>query len=280
MIKCGICGKELKLFAGHLKTHNITWKDYKLNYPNAKIMSEEVIAKQSKRMMGNTWQRNVPRSQKTRLKMSLTRKGKPTAPHKLVYTEKGREIHRKLMASKKYCLGRKHTEEEINNLRIKSKEIWSREDYRNNATLCARELWKKPDYRNKVSLGLKRAWKKPEYRNKIVPKIMLANNIRPTQPEIKMLALLGDILPNEYKYTGSGDLIIDGICPDFAHCNGMNKVIEVYGDYWHRGENPQDRIDKFREFGYDCIVIWEHEIKNSPEQVKDKIKTFHEKVCV
>lgn len=34
------------------------------------------------------------------------------------------------------------------------------------------------------------------------------------------------------------------------------------GDYWHKGQNPQDRIDCFTPFGYRTLVIWESELKN------------------
>ena len=47
--------------------------------------------------------------------------------------------------------------------------------------------------------------------------------------------------------------------PDFVNRKDK-KIIEVYGDYWHRGENPQDKIDEYSRVGWDCIVIWEHEI--------------------
>jgi G:T-mismatch repair DNA endonuclease (very short patch repair protein) len=36
--------------------------------------------------------------------------------------------------------------------------------------------------------------------------------------------------------------------PDFI-CDEEKKVIEVYGDYWHRNDNPQDRINKFKKMG-------------------------------
>ena len=36
--------------------------------------------------------------------------------------------------------------------------------------------------------------------------------------------------------------------------------MEVYGDYWHKNDNPDDIIKKYNEIGWDCYVFWEHEI--------------------
>lgn len=43
--------------------------------------------------------------------------------------------------------------------------------------------------------------------------------------------------------------------PDFVNIK-KRKVIEGFGDYWHRNDNPQDKIDSFGKFGYDCLIIW------------------------
>ena len=56
--------------------------------------------------------------------------------------------------------------------------------------------------------------------------------------------------------------------------NGQKKCIELYGNYWHKNDNPQDRIDLFKQFGYDTLIIWEHELKDI-EKVKNRIMKFH-----
>jgi G:T-mismatch repair DNA endonuclease (very short patch repair protein) len=47
----------------------------------------------------------------------------------------------------------------------------------------------------------------------------------------------------------------------------------MFGTYWHRGENPQKRINSFMHFGFATVVIWEYELKNE-SSVVDKIKNF------
>lgn len=61
--------------------------------------------------------------------------------------------------------------------------------------------------------------------------------------------------------------------PDFK-VTGKNKVIEVYGDYFHKNDNPQDLIDLYKQIGIDCLIIWEGEIYKHPNQVQVKVKEF------
>lgn len=108
-----------------------------------------------------------------------------------------------------------------------------------------------------------------------VKKMAKAWNVKPNKPETFILNLLNDIYPGQWKYTGDFSFTINGKCPDFVNCNGQKKIIELFGDYWHRGENPEDRAAIFAPFGYETLVIWERELK-SPETVIIKIRNFAE----
>ena len=90
----------------------------------------------------------------------------------------------------------------------------------------------------------------------------------------------------EYKYTGDGDYIIGGMCPDFSNINGQKKVIELYGDYWHSEEvrelslkeEEQRKITKYTEHGFACLVIWERELKSkTTAELVNIIKAFNNK---
>ena len=82
-----------------------------------------------------------------------------------------------------------------------------------------------------------------------------------TKPELKMKELLRPY--PDWKYTANGKYFIKTDIkyrvPDFVNKNSK-KVIEVYGDYWHRGEDPQDKIEEYKRAGWDCVVVWEHEV--------------------
>ncbi len=68
------------------------------------------------------------------------------------------------------------------------------------------------------------------------------------------------------------------MCPDFFNINGQKKVIEMFGDYWHQGQNPQDKIDRYAKSGFDCLVIWERELKEkSRTELTTIIKVFSNK---
>lgn len=49
--------------------------------------------------------------------------------------------------------------------------------------------------------------------------------------------------------------------PDFISLD-RKCVIEIYGDYWHKNDNPKDIIEKYKEIGWNCIVYWEHQVKS------------------
>ena len=89
---------------------------------------------------------------------------------------------------------------------------------------------------------------------------------------------LEDKFPSMWKYVGTGKKIIAGKCPDFIN-KEKNKVIGLYGDYWHKGQNPQDRIDLFKKEGWNTLVIWENEIKRNFKKVEEKVQNFCGGIC-
>jgi len=133
-----------------------------------------------------------------------------------------------------------------------------------------KKRWEDPKYANKISLSSKSLWKNPEFVLKMKKTI---KNKRPNKPETIILELLNQLYPKQWKYTGDFSFIINGKNPDFTNINGQKKLIELFGDYYHKDQNPQDRIDVFKPFGYETLVIWEHELKNI-SMVKFRINKF------
>lgn len=105
-------------------------------------------------------------------------------------------------------------------------------------------------------------WQDPEY----VASQMRARGVGQNKLE-KMLEELTGL-----QFVGDGRLVIGGKCPDFW--DGGTKLVELYGDYWHRGQNPQDRIDFFDQRGYSCLVVWESELLGRPEEVVSRVREF------
>jgi hypothetical protein len=129
--------------------------------------------------------------------------------------------------------------------------------------------WMNLDYRNKmIQLG-NELWRKPEY----IAKQIESRSCRPNKLEFKFGEMLNNLQPNEWKYVGDFEFFLGGRCPDFMNINGKKKLIELYGNYWHQDENPQERIEHFKQYGFDTIIIWESELKHM-EKVREKIIDF------
>lgn len=183
-----------------------------------------------------------------------------------------------------------------------SKRMWQNPEYRDmmikmlddrkeiQAKICKRDSTKISDgrknslkwitsnqsseHREKMSRITKKTWENPEYKKKTVHAILAAQNIKPNKPETILLNTLNDLFPNEYVFVGDGSLIIEGKCPDFVNINGQKKLIEHWGDYWHKGENEQERIDLFAKYGWSTLIIWEKELSNR-EDLIEKLQSFH-----
>lgn len=97
---------------------------------------------------------------------------------------------------------------------------------------------------------------------------------RPTSLEL----LFDKMTPDSIRYVGDGAFWVtlkNGMHrnPDFK-IHKQNKVIEVFGDYWHKGENPQNLIGQYVEAGFQCLVVWEREVYNEPTLVLEAVVEF------
>lgn len=99
-------------------------------------------------------------------------------------------------------------------------------------------------------------------------KLAISMNLKPNKKEKSLNSILSIFFPNEYKFVRDFKLFINRGCPDFCNINGQRKLIELFGEYWHNPiefpdkETEEDRINRFKMFGYDTLVIWENDLKN------------------
>lgn len=131
----------------------------------------------------------------------------------------------------------------------------------------SKEMWQNPEYRYKITQSIKRS------QDEHTKAIIRANRMKPNKCEIKLEQLLQAILPNQYKYIGDGKLTIDGLCPDFINANGQKKLIELFGTYWHSIFDVAKRTERYRQYGFKTLIIWEDEL-DSPN-LKAKILAFN-----
>ena len=128
---------------------------------------------------------------------------------------------------------------------------------------------KNPSRRPEIIAKIKSYWNNPEWVEKFFSKVCR----KPNTSEARLLSMVDELCPGEYAYN-DGWLTIMYKVPDIVNINGQKKVIELYGDYWHKGENSKKRISLFRKAGYSTLVVWERELQDS-DSLTLKIAEFH-----
>ncbi len=203
--------------------------------------------------------------------------------------------------------GHKHTKEAKQKQREASEQLWQNSEFAENQSEVRKRLWQNPEWRRMIveiqrritkklwqDLEYRRAhveaanrpetirkkkevgkelWQDPKYAERVIKAILKANAIKPNKAELKLNEVLQQILPNEYKYVGDGEFILAGKCPDFVNINGQKKIIELYGNYWHKGETGKERIALFKQYGYETLIVWGSELKDE-EELRNKILGF------
>jgi len=134
---------------------------------------------------------------------------------------------------------------------------------------CGKEL-AHASHRRCNSCARKYLWTLRDFQKKQA----LAQNRKPNTKEIILNKILNKNYPNEYKYVGDFQFWLGGKNPDFMNMNSQKKLIEFYGNYWHKDENPKGRIRHFKKYGFDTLVIWERELKNI-SRLERKLNRFH-----
>jgi len=169
----------------------------------------------------------------------------------IIWSKEHRENHANAMK------GRTFTEEGRAKLKIVRKKDMSKPERRDQIRNTLKEKWKNENFAH-FMFNIQRKEK---------------GKLKPSNPEQYLLEILDSFWPSLWKYTGDGSLWINGKNPDFICNNGKKLIIELFGDYWHRGQDPKDREAIFSPFGYKTLVIWEHELKDF-NLVVNRIESF------
>lgn len=114
----------------------------------------------------------------------------------------------------------------------------------------------------------------PEEREARLRKSVLGQST-PNNLEKRIISICEEFsLPLEF----TGDSPYPGLAgyrPDFVSTDDSRKILEIYGDYWHAGEDPQHRIDIFKKFDHDTLILWEREMMaSSDEEIANRIINF------
>jgi len=116
-----------------------------------------------------------------------------------------------------------------------------------------------------ISKSIKELWQDSEFAKKCLQRRI------PSYPEQIFMNLCQEYsLP--FKYVGNGELIINRKNPDFVGIENDYKLIEIWGEHFHIGQNPKDRIDFFKVRGYECLVIYANELRHGLEIASQVLK--------
>ena len=193
----------------------------------------------------------------------------------------------------------------MKNLSAGHKKTWKDPNFKTKMSQIHKNLWQDTDFMKMMSeansKSAKKRWQNPEYRQhqieaqtrswlnlEVVAKRVGNANKHPNKPEQKLIDILGEYLP-EFKYNGDFSLGISlgGLIPDFVNVNGKKELIELFGDYYHSPEVTNNdwrrselgKIMIYNSLGWECLVIWEHELKNMTDgEIAAKAKSFFRKI--
>lgn len=138
------------------------------------------------------------------------------------------------------------------------------------------EMWNDLEYRAKqrqTHLGERNPSKRSDVRKKIsqklksrkitwLDKILVSCRRKPNKKEVVLDSIIQRSTPNQFKYVGDGQVIIDGLCPDWISCNEKKRIIELFGDYWHKNDDGSERVNRFAKYGYSTLIIRENELES------------------
>lgn len=121
---------------------------------------------------------------------------------------------------------------------------------------------------------------------------MAGLKVRPNKPEKLLGAILEELYPGVYAYTGDGCSPIGRLSPDFTDSTGK-RIVEMFGETYHHpdysptplrpNQTEEGRTKTLAKFGYRLLVVWSKEIflggEEGKARLKDKIRRFHENCC-
>jgi very-short-patch-repair endonuclease len=198
-------------------------------------------------------------------------------------------------------------QEQGRNLKLKSrvmKEVWKRPGYRERVSAsvsdgvsktyrtkrglkrrigrATTELWKDLEYRKKQKL----ARETPEYQQRMSEsgrETILKKRPKPNNSERALKKLLDKNFPGEFRLNVKGQVTVGGKIPDFVNVNGKKALVELFGVHWHsvipkqtREEAERVRKNCFRKWGFKTLVVWDDVLRENPEIVLKRLKSFLE----
>lgn len=138
------------------------------------------------------------------------------------------------------------------------------------------EAQNRPEAKEKKKKNTTKSWTDPEFQKKqAIARVLKPNNLE---------LFFDELTPDIVRYVGNLQFFIvtnkRTHNPDFKVHN-RKKIIELFGDYWHKGKDPAALIEEYNEAGWKCLIFWENEIYNEPKKVLEEVLEFikEKEVC-
>jgi len=253
LIECKICHRNFKFLNNlHLRTHNISFKEYCKIYGVTKVVSANLSEELSRKA--------VLHARKPEVKIARS----------LGMTARMLKFNSDEMKVAKRT--EKWMNSTGNTTAWKTKvSSWSKQFYSIPENIAAKKEAQK--------LIAKKLWENPNYVAKQMKalKFIKGEMNRLEQKFFDLCCNMG--LPVEYvsyrywKTTKLPDGTNKHMTPDFKVV-GQNKIIEINGSYWHTPEQSEQREANWKSLGYDVLTIWDFELKEITQELRSKILSF------
>jgi hypothetical protein len=123
---------------------------------------------------------------------------------------------------------------------------------------------KTKEMRERCRQQTRRLWQDPKF----VRKQMKARGAAPNKTELRLLSILDEHFPGQWRYVGDGEYFVGNKNPDFIHTS-EKKAIDLFGGigFFHTLEEMPPRIAYFEERGYRLLILTERHLQDLPEVI-------------
>lgn len=276
MVTCEFCKQQFKQITNtHLNSHSMSLTTYRILFPNTSMICDDALAKRKRLIVSQETREKISKALRGRHISLEHRRNIALGKRGHSFTQEGR-INLSLGQIKRFS-----NPEEREKVGLSQLEYWNclnKEEQvsKIEAMLKSNEAWgNKPgaNARKKaIAEGNRRAWSlmTPEERRKIAYRALETSiarrtnhrpKARPNKAEGILQRILNTYFPNQWKYTGNGEVWIGIYNPDFLNIDGRKAIIELFGDYWHSEDSPESKVSYYNKYGFKSLIIWESELK-------------------
>lgn len=288
-VRCAICGEQhLQITVKHLERHNISYVEYKKKFPLASLVSKETHTRRSNGISGDknpskrpefsermSGDKNPAKRPEVRKKISLKMTGRIVTWANTEGLKRYQELHGNPMKGK---IRSDFSEYLLRDNPMKRPEIAEKMGK-------TRSLHHKlglikitgpvgyqqtEEHKANISRAIIQKWMSDlEYQEAVYA----SRKHQINKTELRLLNILEKYFTG-WRFVGDGYTFIAGKVPDFINFK-KKKIIEMFGAYWHDKSEEKERIEHFKKFGYDCLVIWDYEL-DEEEKVIIRVTSFLE----